>query len=551
MNAVSSNFPPDSTLSVRDRHGAIHAIPIVLGQSVARLVYTSGLFEPPPLCNGLGRCGRCAMRFISMIPAPSLDEQHILGPERIAAGFRLACRHTALAGMSVETDALLIADTKAFQDAHFIPRQGTPPRAQTAACPLARLAIDLGTTSLQWSALYREAQTGEWRVRASGATVNPQMGFGADVMSRIAAALIPQNRDRMRALTVAALNRILPALPTMHDARPQIEEWCVSANPAMTGTLLCFDMSGLAAAPYRLPYAGNSEEHIDGLAAPVYFPAQASPFVGGDISAGIADLLDRLPDREFPFLYADMGTNGEFVLALSRELSFSASVPMGPALEGIGLAHGRAATKDAPRTITAFSLTPSGIEAVCAAPPLGISGTGYLSLVHCLLRAGLLDRDGRFIRNPASPLGARLARQGLTDAQDGPAFLLGDGLALYARDIEEMLKVKAAFSLAVTRLLDAAGIEASAVRGWHAAGAMGSHVNPADIEALGFLPPGAGLRFHARGNMALRGAQNMLGRRAEYYRETAARWAQRTRLVELTARPEMLADFARRMRFAF
>lgn len=541
MNDASSDSPRIPVLFARDKHGETSEIPILPGQSAARLVYASGLFEPPPLCNGLGRCGRCAMRFLSPAPDPDPDERLLLGEERLAAGHRLTCRHAAMPGMIVETDA------------PRIPNAPPPSAPRLESDAPARLAVDLGTTSLQWSALYRDPKTGDWTPRASGSMINPQMGFGADVMSRVAAALIPENRDRMRKLTIAALNRATRSLPREHGRAPRVEELCVAANPAMTGTLLHFDLAGLASAPYRLSYAGNRMERVEGLDAPVYVPAQASAFVGGDISAGIACLLDGLPDSAFPFLYADLGTNGEFALILSREESLSASVPMGPALEGIGLTHGRAVEKDGAGTATSFSLTPDGPAAACPVPsaPLGISGTGYLSLAHCLLRAGLMDRDGRFIQKPASPLGARIARRMRANERLGPALDLGDGLALYGRDIEELLKVKAAFSLAVARLLRAAGLDVSAVRGWRMAGAMGLHVNPADLEALGFLPPGAGLAFHAHGNMSLRGAEKMLGSRAGHYREAAARWAENTRLVELAASPETLNEFTRRMRFVF
>lgn len=561
MNDTSSCSRQNAILLVHDSGGVESAIPIVPGQSVASLVYTSGLFAPPPLCNGLGRCGRCVMRFLSTPPPPFPDEQTILGTKRLEAGFRLACRHKAVPGMIVETSAPRIPEHNETSSEDVAVRQNTArcrnlsKHENTQSFPhiSARLAVDLGTTSLQWTALYEDQETGKWTPRASGSMINPQMGFGADVMSRVAAALNPENRSRMRRLTIAALNRILRTLPDLHGKTPRIKKICVAANPTMTGTLLNFDLSGLAAAPYRLAYTGNREENIDGLAVPVYFPAQAAAFVGGDISAGIAALLNRLETREFPFLYADLGTNGEFVLVLSRTESLSTSVPMGPALEGIGLPHGRTVEKDGAGTATSFSLTPEGLFASCPVPsiPLGISGTGYLSLVSCLLRAGFLNRDGRFAQNSNSPLAMRLGRCVRKDSSGVPFLDLGHDLALYGHDIEELLKVKAAFSLAVARLLDAAGLHVAAVRGWHMAGAMGLYVNPADLETLGFLPSGAGLAFYAHGNMSLEGAKLMLGTRAEEYKELARSWAERTQLIELTASPEMLNEFMQHMKFVY
>ncbi|MDL2209816.1 hypothetical protein LJC26_03315, partial [Desulfovibrio sp. OttesenSCG-928-O18] len=40
----------------------------LLGATLAETIYLSGLFAPPALCSGLGRCGLCRVRFISAAP---------------------------------------------------------------------------------------------------------------------------------------------------------------------------------------------------------------------------------------------------------------------------------------------------------------------------------------------------------------------------------------------------------------------------------------------------------------------------------------------------
>ena len=85
----------------------------------------------------------------------------------------------------------------------------------------------------------------------------------------------------------------------------------------------------------------------------------------------------------------------------------------------------------------------------------GISATGYLSLLALLLRLGCLDADGHF-RTPASPLARRVAPPP-QQARTGLRLPLPYGQWLAAADVEELLKVKAAFSQALEALLRAAG----------------------------------------------------------------------------------------------
>ena len=92
----------------------------------------------------------------------------------------------------------------------------------------------------------------------------------------------------------------------------------------MTDIFLGRHIEGLCAAPYRLSHTGGSmaqglsvlgEQQEAVLLPPAYIPPLPAPFVGGDISAGmLAVLEDKHP--AYPFLLADMGTNGEFALAL-------------------------------------------------------------------------------------------------------------------------------------------------------------------------------------------------------------------------------------------
>ena len=242
----------------------------------------------------------------------------------------------------------------------------------------------------------------------------------------------------------------------------------------------------MCAAPYRLTEPGGRTAELPGL-PPAWIPPQPAPFVGGDISAGMAALLYGEPP-EFPFLLADMGTNGEFVLALDKERSFIASVPLGPSLEGIGLRYGGVADTG---SVSGFRLGPFGLSPVVIGntEPKRICGTGYLSLLDALLRTGFLDVTGRLASASVSPLAARLLGT-VERGAAGWSLPLPGGMELAGADVEEILKVKAAFSLALESLLAASGLESRALARVCLGGALGEHMPETALERLGFLPQG-------------------------------------------------------------
>jgi len=494
------------------------SLPFAPGRTVAQAVYLSGLWPAPALCSGLGRCGRCRVRFRSQAPEPVPADLARLTPDELEQGWRLGCAHVARPGMELELP--LDAPT-----AHPPPALETLPSGDGFA-----LAVDLGTTSLHWEALDK----GETLAR--GAELNPQMGAGSEVMSRLALAAGPDGAELLRSLVVERLRSIMAALAGSGAGPCR----CLSlaGNPAMICLALGKPVSGLAAAPYRLDYAGGVTEPLaEGLPETYVLPLLA-PFVGGDLSAGLAHLVaDGEPG--YPFVLADMGTNGEFVLALSPEEYLAASVALGPALEGVGMAHGTVA---GPGAAVAFEASPQGLraETIDGKTPTGVTGVGYLSLLALLCRVGALDETGRFA-DASTPLAAKLAvRQ---DAEHGgePRLRLPGDLSLWASDVAEVAKVRAAFAVGLARLLEEGGVSPHGLDALYLAGALGEHARPSDLEELGFIPAGLGARVRKAGNTSLAGARLALVRPA--VRDWLAALPGRTRLLDLSADPGFLRRF--------
>ena len=514
------------------------------GESLSRALWLSGRLRPLPLCGGLGRCGRCRLRFPRDAPLPLPAEEAVFSARELEAGWRLACRRqvpaASAAGPDSETDSMLALE---LPPEDFTAEVGEISPESALGAEAGRelaLAVDLGTTSVHWRAL----ETDSGAAVAQGHFLNPQAGAGADVMSRLAVAREPKGRARLAGLARAALRRIVDGL---HASGNTVVRICLAANTAMTDIFLDREVEGLCAAPYRVAHAGHETAHPPGL-PPVYIPPLPAPFVGGDVSAGLAALLAARTPR--PFVLADLGTNGELALVTARGDLLLTSVPLGPALEGIGPECGQLA---GPGVVTDFSLTPAGLAAhapdgACG-PARGISATGYLSLLALLRQVGLLDASGLFVDGRAGspmPLARKLAA-GLQKEHGRLRLHLPRGLWLAAADVEELLKVKAAFALALDALLQAARVPPRELAALCLAGALGEHMRADNLEQLGFVPAGLGSRIRAVGNASLDGAA-LLALHPDKGAELA-RLCAGACLLPLVENPDFHHAYLRHMRF--
>jgi uncharacterized 2Fe-2S/4Fe-4S cluster protein (DUF4445 family)/ferredoxin len=508
-------------LHIRTADGGEHVIPARADLTLDKAIYLAGLWPGIPLCAGLGTCGLCRVRYESEPPPPCAVEERILG-ELTARDVRLACRHAATPGTRVE---LLV-----------LGRQERRSRTERTDVSL-DMALDLGTTSLAWRYLDSSGA-----ILDEGTMDNPQLPAGADVVSRLGFAMREGGEVLARDVREAVASLV-------DDAPGVVRRVCLAGNPAMTYLLLGEDVRSLAAAPYGLGYAGGGWRTVTGL-PDIYVPPQLGPFVGGDASAGLAAIVHGPETPRHPFLLADLGTNGEFLLALAEDRYLAASAPMGPALEGSGLRFG---AKAAPGVIGRFELGRTGLATRTIGPwdpnepPVGICGAAYLSLLAVLLQHGVVDATGRF--GPGrGPIGERIAA-GLHEKHGERRLALPHGYHLTGRDLEELVKVKAAFATAVTGVCARAGLRVGSLAGVHLAGAMGQFVEPGWLERLGFLPPGLAGRCALEGNTSLAGAALLLTR--EEVRTWLEGVADRTEVVDLAGSDDYQSRFLNAMSLTY
>ncbi len=390
------------------------------------------------------------------------------------------------------------------------------------------LAVDVGTTRIKWALQRGGEHGGEYAV------FNPQMAVGSEIMSRLRYALSsPQGRAHLRESVLQLLRDVVGSSGATAMA--------LSANSAMVSILLDVPLAGLAYAPYSLPWPGGAAVRLDPGLPPAYVPPLLGPFIGADISAGLAFITAQRP--RYPYILADLGTNGEFVLALDERRYFACSVPMGPAIEGVGLCCGAAAGEG---VLSRAELTPGGLR-WNTRNMTGISGTGYMSLLALLLRLGLVGTDGHF-RPGAMPL-ARKVGMWVREHPLGRVFGLEGDVFLAERDIEEFLKAKAGVNVGLRTLVGLAGLAEGDVETVYLAGALGEHSQTEDLVALGFLPEVWADRVRMAGNTSLAGT--LLALREEGTRRWLAGLPPLVTVESLVERDDFGPAFMKAMRFAW
>lgn len=433
---------------------------------------------PSAPCGGTGRCGNCRVRAFGDLSAPDEAEVSLLGKELLAAGVRLACR-AQLVGPNAEI----------FLDAQDDISAPAPKIAPLCLLhPLGAslgVAVDLGTTTIA-AALY-DLKSGA--LLAAKTARNPQSAFGADIISRLQAAL----RGNAQALADAARAGIQSLIHSLLEeaGRSDLPDAAVlTANTAMLCLLFGYPVASLARAPFALPHAFGETRPLSELLphaeGTLLIPPCLGPFLGADLVTALLDT--ELCHASRPTALLDLGTNGELALFDGKTL-FCCSTAAGPAWEGAGIRMGCSARSGAISRVTR-----SGSSLLCTVlgnvPADGICGSGLIDAVACLLDAGSIAPNGR-LTLPSSD-----------------RIRLGDTeVFLYQQDIRAVQAAKAAIRAGFEVLCSHAGIDCPDIL---LAGGFGNSLNVESAARIGLIPDDAAGRTRPVGNAALQGAAKLL-----------------------------------------
>lgn len=472
----------------------------------------------PKICGGHGKCGKCKIKALGILSPFSYEENKHLTAEEIAKGIRLACRtyvHGDCRAERLDNQESQISIVSESRDAI---RLGVPAFKEYG------VAIDVGTTTLA-AHLYNAA--GE-QIAEDGIK-NPQSAYGADVISRLEAALGGKAKELADCVR-KAINELIYSLSCSASIHSRLIDGAViTGNTAMLTLLAEYPSEPLSHAPFCADELfgktlSASELGISALPddTKIYLPPCISAFVGADMTCAI--LASGLTDDPSPALIADIGTNGEMAI-WSGDAGQVCSTAAGPALEGATIKMGMMGENGAVDRVTPVNGMLSA-HVIGNSPPRGICGSGLIDTIACLLDMGELDESGLLENDPTTIL---------------------PPVVLTQEDIRMVQLAKGAIHAGIMTLLDSSNISPSDIDRFYIAGGFGSRLNIHSAARIGLIPPVLAGKAQTIGNAALHGASMLLLDTA--LRKTAAKICHRFSLLDIAQSPAFSTNYINGMAF--
>jgi len=509
----------------------------------------------PSPCGGLGICGKCKVRIIKgELSKPTSNEKLL---NILHEGFRLACQTTVFDDTIVEIpyrepiafptistieikvpikpwvswrtfeaskyskpfDKFVLEEVGARYLSYVAARELVNVKLNGKATIMAYgesvyrvdtyhfeplgLAVDIGTTKIAEYLI--DLSTGT--TLNEGFTLNPQLKYGDDIVSRMTVALMDKRKlYDMRSITLKSIEDLAKKL-ALEVKKPVTNITAISivGNTAMHHILLGLDLSDIAFAPYIpkesspiIEYGGNLGFKILRRTM-VYIAPVISGYVGGDAVATLLTIHYLNP--KLPSLVIDVGTTAEIGLFLKDKIVV-ASAPAGPAIEG----HVTSGLKGVQGSIYDVEAEKVGdnvrfnIKVLGEMEPSGISGSGAVSIVSELLRIGAITATGKLKIGNYDERGVRYVE--IADSKEPIVFT--------QTDIREIQKAKSAIQTTWQLMLEDEGLSEDDLESVFIAGTFGSYLKPVHAQRIGLIPKVDLDKVFIIGNAAGAGAKLML-----------------------------------------
>lgn len=432
------------------------------GANLLEVARAAGLTPNAP-CGGKGTCGKCKVRLL-----------HLPEPMEV-----LACQ-TSVTGpvtvrfLSDESKSQVISTGSNLGLGQFTPDSGD------GYC----VAFDIGTTTVVGYLL-----SADGRELGSIGRLNPQMTYGADVISRINYCLENSQEPLTTAIRKTLQEQIRHLCKKQGISDTEIRTIAIVGNTCMHHMLMAIDPRPLVTPPYspgeKRPMQVPAMELL-GIcpnATVRVFPNIAG-FVGGDTVGCITALqFDKLTE---PSLLIDIGTNGELVMTDGKRM-LSCSTAAGPAFEGAKISCGMRAADGAIDHVWIENgqVTCSVLGDV---EPVGICGSALLDAIAVFLDLECIGESGRVL------------------TEDRLLHLKGS-VALTQNDVNELQFAKGAIAAGIEMMADDLGLDLHDIRAVYLAGAFGNYMNPASACRIGLIPAYLLDRIKPCGNAAGKGSQ--------------------------------------------
>jgi uncharacterized 2Fe-2S/4Fe-4S cluster protein (DUF4445 family) len=378
----------------------------------------------------------------------------------------------------------------------------------------------------------------------SKGVMNPQIGYGEDVISRIDFAVRKSSDARkLQKLVVNRLNDLAKELCSeVKVDTKSIVEVVIVGNTAMHHLLLNLPVRQLVLTPFTAAVSMALDIKACELGikiaagAHVHFPPVVTGFVGADHIA-MLQAIDNRDDGKV-IIALDIGTNTEISLVKGDKIT-STSCASGPAFEGGHIKQGMRAAKGA---IERIRIEDHKViyQTIGEAPPIGICGSGVLDALAQMYLAGVIDESGRFaveypgIRREDGKTEFVLAEREDNDGEK-------TAIVMNQKDVRELQLAKAAIRSGIQLLLERNNFKDEDIDMVIVAGAFGTYIDLESSMNVGLLPTLPVERFKQVGNAAGIGAKmNLISLSS---RKEAHDIVSRTTYIELAGTMEFKRAF--------
>lgn len=470
------------------------------GDNLLEALRSNG-FGPDAPCGGLGKCGKCKVL--------------------VEGKQALSCQYTIQSDIAVELSKT---------DLPSVLLAGDMPTVKLS--PLKRgpmIAFDIGTTTV---ACFLMDENGI--EIASESMLNPQICYGADVISRIRNALDGQLDTLTKAIRDGMTELIQNVCKKVGICPADAAIVSVVGNPCMQQLFLGISPENLAEIPFAPVIVRASVQ-----AAAEYLPIccnallltvpDVAGFIGADTMACV--LASGMYEAADTILLVDIGTNGEMVLSHEGRM-VACSAAAGPALEGANISSGMRGSAGAIDHVWSEKgkLTFSTIKDI---EPRGICGSGLIDTVAFMIENGIVNARGRI----------------QTEKTTGGtcAFHICGNIWLTQEDITQVQLTKGAIAAGIQLMAEHLGIVIDRIDRVLLAGAFGTFMRPESACKIGMLPAELDGKVSAVGNIAGSGAK-LIACNAERFWKTED-LMRRIEFLELSKIPNFSRVFAQCMRF--
>ncbi|MBQ8605475.1 MAG: DUF4445 domain-containing protein [Clostridia bacterium] len=479
-------------------------------------VTLSDIIDQEKQCGGHGKCGKCKVIAKGELSELTDSELKLLTKKQLSLGMRLSCMTYALGDCEITTladdeNARIVTDGK-------LPEFDIKPDFDKYG-----VAIDIGTTTLA-AQIYDN--TG--KMLADTARLNPQQKWGADVVTRIEAALSGKACDLANEIRSAIENIISELSGMINIDAKEIDGIVITGNTVMLSLLTKQSTEPFSHAPFEAERLFGEDLRAKELGltnladnTSIYLPPCISSFVGADAVCAI--LSTRIYSSNCSMM-VDIGTNGEMALWHNGKLAVC-STAAGPAFEGVGISMGMRGANGA---IDRVYIDNGELKAhvIGDGAPTGICGSGLVDTVACLLELGVIDESGYL---------------------EDDEFIISTPVCITPKDIRMLQLAKSAICAGIETLIIGEGISDSDIQALYVAGGFGNFLNKQSAAKIGLLPKGISKNITAVGNAALAGAAMMLLNGS--FKKTAKEIAMGAITLDLSADPVFSEKFMSGMIF--